>query len=117
MTVTVTAKPALASVYGSPNAWPNPSMRLIAFSALLLITLTVLVVYRPNGALPARVIRGLAALVLMIVLGAGLTSCGGATGAGSGSSPITNSAAAHFTIQGQSGTASMNLGTMSIMVP
>jgi uncharacterized membrane protein len=117
LTVTVTAKPALASVYGSPNAWPNLSPWSFAFSALFLIILTTLFAYRRNGNLPSAVIRGLAVLVLIVVLGAGLTSCGGTTGGGSGSSVSTNSAAAHFTIQGQSGTATMNLGTMSIMVP
>ena len=116
LTVTVTAKPALASVYGSPSSWPNLSPWSIAFSTLFLIILTTLCAYRRNGNLPSAVIRGLAALVLIVVLGAGLTSCGGATGGGSGSAS-TNSAAAHFTIQGQSGTATMNLGTMSIMVP
>ena len=117
LTVTVTAKPALASVYRSPNAWPNLSPWSIAFSTLFLIILTTLFAYRRNGNLPSAVIRGLAALVLIVVLGAGLTSCGGATGGGSGSNVSTNSAATHFTIQGQSGTATMNLGTMSIMVP
>ncbi len=117
LTVTVMAKPAMASVYGSPNAWTNLSPWSIAFSTLFLIILTTLFAYRRNGNLPSAVIRGLAVLVLIVVLGAGLTSCGGATGGGSGSSPSTNSAAAHFTIQGQSGTATMNLGTMSIMVP
>lgn len=117
LTVTVMAKPALASVYRSPNAWPNLSPWSIAFSTLFLIILTTLFAYRRNGNLPSAVIRGLAVLVLIVVLGAGLTSCGGATGGGSGSSVSTNSAATHFTIQGQSGTATMNLGTMSITVP
>lgn len=117
LTVTVMAKPAMASVYGSPNSWPNLSPWSIAFSTLFLMILTTLFAYRRNGNLPSAVIRGLAVLVLIVVLGAGLTSCGGATGGGSGSSVSTNSAAAHFTIQGQSGTATMNLGTMSIMVP
>jgi hypothetical protein len=117
LTVTVTAKPAIASVYGSPNVWSNLSPWSIAFSTLFLIILTTLFAYRRSGYMPSALIRGLAALVLIVVLGAGLTSCGGATSGGSGSNVSTNSAAAHFTIQGQSGTATMNLGTMSIMVP
>jgi len=117
MTVTVTAKPAAASVYGSPNAWPNLSTWTIAFSMLLLITLTMLVAYWRNGALPADVIRGLAVLALIVVLGAGLISCAGTTG-GAGSSGVgVNSVATHLMLQGQSGTATINLGTMAITVP
>jgi hypothetical protein len=117
MTVTVTAKPTSSSVYVSPNGLPNPWTWSMALSALFLITLTVLVAYRRNGTVPAAVIRGLAALALVVVLGAGLISCAGTTGgAGSGASG-SNSVSRQFTLQGQSGTATLNLGTMSITVP
>ena len=114
LTVTVTAKPAAASVHGSPNVWPNLSTWSIAFSVLLLTTLPLLrFVYRRNGAPAAALIRGLAALVLIVVLGAGLISCAGITGGGS----RANSVATRFNLLGQSGTATVNLGTMSITVP
>ncbi|PYU24036.1 MAG: hypothetical protein DMG30_09915 [Acidobacteria bacterium] len=115
MTVTVTAKPVAASVYGSPEAWPNLSTWSIVFSTVFLITLTLLFAYRRNGALPAGMIRGLAVLVLIVVLGAGLISCGGATSGGSGGGGV-NSVATQFMLQGQSGTATINLGTMAITV-
>jgi hypothetical protein len=116
MTVTVTAKPAHASVYGWPKVWPNLSTWSIVFSTVFLITLTMLFAYRRNGALPAGMIRGLAVLVLIVVLGAGLISCGGATSGGSGGAGVS-SVAAQFMVQGQSGTATINLGTMAITVP
>ena len=117
LTVTVSAKPASSSIYGSPKAWPNLTVWAIAFSALLLLTFPVLVAFRHDDALAARMIRGLAALVLVVVLGTGLISCGGTTGAGSSTNSIGNSVTTHFMLQGQSGTATINLGTMSITVP
>jgi Viral BACON domain len=117
LTITVSAKPVSSSIYGSPNAWPNPPTWGIALSALLLITLPAMVAYRRNRTLSACVIRGLAFLVLVVVLGAGLISCGGTTGAGSSTNSIGNSVTTHFMLQGQSGTATMNLQMMSITVP
>ena len=113
MTVTVTAKPPSSSGYGLPNVWPNLSIWSIAASALFLMTLTMLAAYRRNGDRPAGAIRGLAALALIIVLGGALISCGGSTGIASSS----NSVSTQFTLQGQSGTAVINLSTMSITVP
>jgi len=115
MTVTVTAKPASILVYGPPNVRPNPTMWSIAFSTLSLMAIMMLVAHRRNGARPPALIRGLA-FVLVVVLGATLTSCAGLTSRGSGSSS-TNSVTTQFTLQSHSGTATVNLGTMSITVP
>jgi hypothetical protein len=113
MTVAVTAKPPSSSAYGLPNVWPNLSIWSIASSALFLMTLTMLPAYRRNGDRPAGAIRGLAALALIVVLGAALISCGGSTRIASSS----NSVSTQFTLQGQSGTTVINLCTMSITVP
>jgi hypothetical protein len=77
------------------------------------MTLTMLAAYQRNEDRPADAIRGLAALALIVVLGAALISCGGTTGIASSS----NSVSTQFTLQGQSGTAVINLSTMSITVP
>ena len=115
MTVTVTAKPLSSSAHGLPSVSPNLSIWAIASAALLLMTLTMLAGYRRNSERPEVAIRGLAALALIIVLGAGLISCGGTTGTTNTAS--SNSASTQFTIQGQSGIAMINLATVSITVP
>jgi Viral BACON domain len=117
LTVTVMAKPASSSIYVSPNVWPNLTVWTFAFSALLLLTLPVIVANRRSDPLAAHMIRRLALLMLVVLLGAGLISCGGTTGTGGSTNSIGNSVTTHFMLQGQSGTATMNLQMMSITVP
>ena len=126
LAVAVEVKPA-----GSPIHIGSPDLRDItapyyfaawslALAVLLLMT-EVLMIYRREDAGPALTARGLAMLVLVLVLAVGLISCGspasstssGNGGGGGGSNSVTT----QFTLQGRSGTATLNLSTMSITVP
>jgi hypothetical protein len=121
LTVAVDVKPAGSSVYnGSPDlreiTGPYYStVWSLAFAVLLLMTAAMGTVFRREDAGPALTARGLAMLALVLVLAAGLVSCGGTARSGGvgGSNPVTT----QFALQGQSGTAMLNLSTMSITVP
>ena len=87
-----------------------------------------LIAYRRDVTLSGRLLRGLAVLALIALLGTGLTACirtagtGGSTasstaGGGTGSSSGSGSVVTQLTLQGQSGTATVTLGTVSITVP
>ena len=81
------------------------------------MTVTTLVAHWRDGTLPGIMVRGLVALVLVVVLGLGLISCAGTRGGTGSGATGANSVSTQFILQGQSGTASINLGTMSITVP
>ena len=121
MTVMVGAKPAFTPFHRSPDIWPDAWRWTIAFSALFLLCVTTLIVFRRDGTLSGTLIRGLAALALIVLLGTGLTSCAGVAG-GTGGKPAGggtggNPVVTQFTLQAQSGSATINLSTISITVP
>jgi len=126
LTVAVDVKPAGSSVHnGSPDlreitgpyysaAWS------LVLAVLLLMTAAMGMVFRSEDAGPALTTRRLAMLALVLVLAAGLVSCGGtarSSGGGGGGVGGSNPVTTQFALQGQSGTAMLNLSTMSITVP
>ena len=80
----------------------------------------VLMIYGREDAGPALAAKGVAMLVLLVLV-VGLVSCGSpASTTGSGNSGVGgggNAVTTRFTLQGRSGTATVNLSTMSITVP
>jgi hypothetical protein len=126
LTVAVGVKPASSPIHiGSPDLRDITAPYYfatwsLALAVLLLMT-AVLMIYRREDAGPALTARGLTMLVLVLVLVAGLVSCGspaGSTSSGNGGGGGgSNSVTTQFTLQGRSGTATLNLSTMSITVP
>ncbi len=132
LTVAVTAKPSSSFVHnGPPDLWPISAGRVV-LAALFFLMIPILAVYRRKDVTLAFFTRGLPVLALVLVLAIGLVSCGGSTsgsggasgtsggsggtsggGTGGGSNPVTT----QFTVQAQSGGATVNLATVSITVP
>jgi len=124
LTVSVTTRPAAA-----PGRWPNfrkingqgVLASQVAFAALLLMAMTWITIARRPAATGTPLARGLAVLAIFLI-GVAMVSCVGVTapknsGSGTpgtgGSNPVTT----QVTVQGQSGSASITLSTLSITVP
>ena len=125
LTVAVQVKPVGSSIHnGSPDLpRATASYYFAAWSlalAVLLLMTRVLMIHGREDAGPAPAANGVAMIVLL-VLAVGLVSCGSPAGTtGSGHSAVgggSNAVTTQFTLQGQSGTATLNLSTMSITVP
>ena len=116
LTVAVNAKLAGSSVH---DGWPDfrettgpyySAAWSFVFTALLLLIAAFVMIHKREDAGPTLTARGLAMLAVVVVLAVSLVSCGGSAGGGN---PVTT----QFTLQGQSGTATLTLDTMSITVP
>jgi len=122
LTVSVTARPAAV-----PGSFPNfrgpkgrsaPASQL-AFAALLLMAMVWIGIGRRSSATCTPLARTLA-VVAIVLISVAMVSCVGLTapkGNTSGTSGGSNPATTQVTVQGQSGTASMTLTTLSITVP
>jgi hypothetical protein len=125
LTVAVQVKPVGSSIHnGSPDlpgvaasyyfaAWG------LALAVLFLMT-RIMMIYGREDAGRALAANGVAMLVLLVLV-VGLVSCGspasatrsGISAVGGGGNAVTT----QFTLQGRSGSATVNLSTMSITVP
>jgi hypothetical protein len=132
LTVAVAAKPSSSSVHkGPPDLWPTSASRMV-LAALFFLIIPILRAYRRMDVSPAVLSRGLVALALLLLLAIGLVSCGGSTSSSGGASGTSggsggtsggtsggssNPVTTQFTMQAQSGGATVNLATVSITVP
>jgi len=144
LTVAVNATPA--SLHNGPrDFWPDPSAPRMVLAALFFLMIPVIAFYRRRvaGSCRARSIRVagscrarsikdvrlvvltrcLAAVALALVLATVLVSCGGSlsapgsSGTTGATTSVSNSVTTQFTVQAQSGTATVNLSTLTVTVP
>jgi hypothetical protein len=135
LTVQVSTKPSGSLSHRNPPAVFPEAPNFVAISGLLLLMALALV--RSANESRAAIARALGAIVLTIALGAAMVSCGGVTstatsggtsspggtggggsagGAGGGTGGGT-SVSFPMTVQAQSGSATANLGTITVTVP
>ena len=121
LTVHVNAKPAAMPLHIRLTVPRNSARFSWLLSAILVMTIAMRFAYRSSVTWRVALVRGFAMWLLMIVLGVSLVSCAAVTsnsGNNSGSSSTSSvSSSTQITLQAQSGTATMNLGTLSITVP
>jgi hypothetical protein len=118
LTVSVTIKPA-AVIASWPRLRPKFTLPFATFQVLaeFVAVFLIFVLHRNRSGekLRIRLANG-AAIAFLIVLAFGLVSCGGAgsaTGTGGNGTPVT----VQVPVQGASGTATVNLGTVAITIP